>query len=262
MATYQGSLHLQTQSKKQKIEHGSIKCIWSYQYYDQDTNPWIISTSVHHSIKKDFENIKVLCTCIQYRRLTVDFSWTISSWDSWHFPYVIPNMTRGFKLPPRLQNIPMQFHNIQEQNFGTFKRITFEEFIKHNLKWQKMALAWPQPQYDTNHIILHYFSVVLATLFSENMNHLRNLKAKIYINGQNIALIWAKYGPNILSIVIHHLCWPVWNDGFFQMKTALTWASIPLFAMHDSSVEIQTLSGIWKQIYYKNNQHRAPIWSQ
>ena len=55
-----------------------------------------------------------------------------------------------------------------------------------------MALKWPQ--FDHNHVMLHYFSIVLATLFSENFKNFRNLEAKIWP-------IWSEHSPNIGKIL-------------------------------------------------------------
>ena len=67
-----------------------------------------------------------------------------------------------------------------------------------------MALKWPQ--FDHNHVILHYFFIVLATLFSENLNHFRNLKAKIWHkwseNCPNMGQIWPQYPLNIYTLLV------------------------------------------------------------
>ena len=55
-----------------------------------------------------------------------------------------------------------------------------------------MALTWPQ--YGPNHVIVHYFSVVLLNLFSKNLNHFRNLKAKMWPR-------WSEHGPNMGQIL-------------------------------------------------------------
>ena len=66
-----------------------------------------------------------------------------------------------------------------------------------------MALTWPQ--FDHNHVILHFF-IVLATLFSENLNHFRNLKAKIWHKWSehcpNMGQIWPQYPLNIYTLLV------------------------------------------------------------
>ena len=67
-----------------------------------------------------------------------------------------------------------------------------------------MALTWPQ--FDHNYVILHYFFIVLATLFSENFNHFRNLKANILHKWSehchNMGQIWPLYPLNIHTLLV------------------------------------------------------------
>ena len=65
-----------------------------------------------------------------------------------------------------------------------------------------MAPTWPQ--YWPSHLLFHYFSVVLDTLFSENSNHFRILKAKIWYkwpeHGFNLGLILPHYAQNCSTL--------------------------------------------------------------
>merc|ERR1712082_87710 len=65
-----------------------------------------------------------------------------------------------------------------------------------------MALTWPQ--YLPSHLLFPYFSIVLDTLFSENSNHFRILKAKIWYkwpeHGFNLGLILPHYAQNCSTL--------------------------------------------------------------
>ena len=68
-----------------------------------------------------------------------------------------------------------------------------------------MALTWPQ--FSPNLVILHNFSDVLATLFSENLDHFKNLKAKMWHK-------WSK--PTYI------ICVDLFESTFFQQKNSQT----------------------------------------
>ena len=67
-----------------------------------------------------------------------------------------------------------------------------------------MAPTWPQ--YWPSHLLFHYFSIVLDILFSENSNHFRILKAKIWYkwseHGVNLGLILPHYAQNVLHYLV------------------------------------------------------------
>ena len=100
-----------------------------------------------------------------------------------------------------------------------------------------MALTWPQ--YNHNHVILHFLLLSWQHYSVKIWIILEISKQRYGINGHNIFLIWAKYGPNILSIVIHYL-----------YSICRAW----LFS------EILSLQGIRKHKYCKNSQNMVLIW--
>ena len=100
-----------------------------------------------------------------------------------------------------------------------------------------MALTWPQ--YNPINVILH-FLLLSWQHYSVKISIILEISKQRYgINGHNIFLIWAKYGPNILSIVIHYL-----------YSICHAW----LFS------EILSLQGIRKHKYCKNSQNMVLIW--
>ena len=100
-----------------------------------------------------------------------------------------------------------------------------------------MALTWRQCV--PNHVVLH-FLLLSWQHYSVKIWSILEISMQRYgINGHTIFLRWAKYGPNILSIVIPYL-----------YSICHAW----LFS------EMLSLSGIRKHKYCKNSQNMVLIW--
>ena len=90
-----------------------------------------------------------------------------------------------------------------EPYLATFDEITLVESIKYNLRRPKNGPD--MAQYVLIHVTIHFLLLSWQCYSVKIWIILEISKQRYGINGHNIFLIWAKYGPNILSIVIHYL---------------------------------------------------------
>ena len=104
---------------------------------------------------------------------------------------------QGCKISPCNSTISI------EPNFASFHEITLVESIKYNLR--RLKNGPDMAQYVPNHVILHFLLLSLQHYSVKIWTILEISKQRYNIKGHNIFLIWANYGPNILSIVQHYL---------------------------------------------------------